>query len=456
MFWKAAALVFIFAAGSGAAGIATGYPVSDGNGKSKWRRTTTTTATTTPATTTASTTTVGTTTSTMTASTPDASIQNWTDHDSANSPATGYGYDEENDGSEGIDLTYTVRNANGAQCSLDGGPYSSCYPSPWSGGRLNADAQVHTLSVRATRSSDGAVDPTPATARLIVCPYSNFNCNVSAGATATIPAVTTTTSTTTTTTTTTPPPPSGTVLFRGDYETGNFAQWAEPQSACTGGGYSVSNVGNSCDSILSAPVHQGSRAAQFQISPHTSAAATAERAEVYASVAQTGGYEGQEWYYAWSTLFPAAGNPLGFWPSAANWNVFTDWHNPGGCNSNIQLGINATGALPYLYFEDDNFASGNCSSPSSMLYTNLGNLQYDRWYDFVVHVKWSRSASVGFVELWLDGVKVVPLTYRQTMADVAGASVYWKQGFYRSAFGGLNTAYHDGARRGDTLAAVTG
>jgi hypothetical protein len=318
-------------------------------------------------------------------------------------------------------------------------------------GRHNRTAPP-VATTTTTSTAPAATTTAPTTTNTTTTPATT-TAPTTTGATTTTVA---TTATTTTTTTTTPPPPSGTVLFRGDYETGNFAQWAEPQSACTGGGYSVSNVGNSCDSILSAPVHQGSRAAQFQISPHTSAAATAERAEVYASVAQTGGYEGQEWYYAWSTLFPAAGNPLGFWPSAANWNVFTDWHNPGGCNSNIQLGINATGALPYLYFEDDNYASGNCSSPSSMLYTNLGNLQYDRWYDFVVHVKWSRSASVGFVELWLNGVKVVPLTYRQTMADVAGASVYWKQGFYRSAFGGLNTAYHDNARRGDTLAAVLG
>jgi hypothetical protein len=40
------------------------------------------------------------------------------------------------------------------------------------------------------------------------------------------------------------------------------------------------------------------------------------------------------------------------------------------------------------------------------------------------------------------------------MADVADASVYWKQGFYRSAFSGLNTVYHDAARRADSLAAV--
>jgi hypothetical protein len=29
----------------------------------------------------------------------------------------------------------------------------------------------------------------------------------------------------------------------------------------------------------------------------------------------------------------------------------------------------------------------------------------DRWIDFVAHVKWSKSAADGFVELWVDGVK---------------------------------------------------
>ena len=112
--------------------------------------------------------------------------------------------------------------------------------------------------------------------------------------------------------------------------------------------------------------------------------------------------------------------------------------------------------MPFLYFEDDTFPQGDCYSPSSMLYTNLGSLQYDRWYDFVLHVKWSTDPAVGFVELWVDGQQRVPLTHGQTLADVAAASVYWKQGFYRSAFAGPNTVYEDNARRGDTLAAVLG
>jgi hypothetical protein len=81
-------------------------------------------------------------------------------------------------------------------------------------------------------------------------------------------------------------------------------------------------------------------------------------------------------------------------------------------------------------------------------------LQYDHWYDIVLHVKWSTDPSVGYTELWVDGQQKLPLTQGQTMADVADASVYWKQGFYRSAFSGLNTVYHDAARRADSLAAV--
>ena len=51
---------------------------------------------------------------------------------------------------------------------------------------------------------------------------------------------------------------------------------------------------------------------------------------------------------------------------------------------------------------------------------------------------------------------MVPPTNTQTMANVPGYSVYWKQGFYRAVFGALNTVYQDGAVRADTLAAAQG
>jgi hypothetical protein len=276
------------------------------------------------------------------------------------------------------------------------------------------------------------------------------------GTTTTMGTTSTGSATTTTSAPTPPPPPAGTVLFRGDYDTGDFSQWTEPQSACTGGGYSTTNVGNTCASVVSSPVEEGSDAGKFTLNVDNPVQSSTDRAEVYTSVANTGGYEGQEWYYGWWTMFPAAGNPSGFWPNFANFNVFTQFHNPGSCAESIQLGINATGLSPYLYFQDDTYPAGNCNSSSSMIYRNLGSLLYDHWYHYVLRVKWSRDPSVGLVELWQDGTEVVPLTNTQTMANVPGYSVYWKQGFYRAVFGALNTVYQDGAVRADSFTAAQG
>ena len=89
-----------------------------------------------------------------------------------------------------------------------------------------------------------------------------------------------------------------------------------------------------------------------------------------------------------------------------------------------------------------------------MIYRNLGSLLYDHWYHYVLRVKWSRDPSVGLVELWQDGTEVVPPTNTQTMANVPGYSVYWKQGFYRGSPNYTNTVYQDGMCRASTYEAA--
>jgi hypothetical protein len=40
-----------------------------------------------------------------------------------------------------------------------------------------------------------------------------------------------------------------------------------------------------------------------------------------------------------------------------------------------------------------------------------------KWHDFAVHILWSRDPQKGFVEVWFDGEKVVPLTKTATLKD---------------------------------------
>ncbi len=73
------------------------------------------------------------------------------------------------------------------------------------------------------------------------------------------------------------------------------------------------------------------------------------------------------------------------------------------------------------------------------------------WYDIVLHVKWS-SSSDGFVEVWVNGNKVVPLTNTPTF--YVGQDVYPKQGYYREAQSNVGVIYDDGMRQGTSYADV--
>lgn len=250
----------------------------------------------------------------------------------------------------------------------------------------------------------------------------------------------------------------GSIRWRGDYETGDFLQWEAVQASCRGGAYSRSDVGDSCASVVASPARQGRFAGKFVVRPLAGLRSTrlgGERAEVYVGEALSGGYEGQEWYYAWSTMFPAQGNVDGFSTETADFNVFTDWHNAdGSCGGNVVLGIDAASTRdPRVYFLLARRDLADCTVVLGRRKYHVP-LRYDHWYDFVIHVKWSSDPSRGFVEAWVDGQPWGTRLTGATMLNARGA--YWKQGFYRAMWqGGTNTVVHDGARRGTTFESVS-
>ena len=69
------------------------------------------------------------------------------------------------------------------------------------------------------------------------------------------------------------------------------------------------------------------------------------------------------------------------------------------------------------------------------------------WHDFVLRVKFSSDASVGFVELWHNGTKVVTEFKAATLASGSGS--YLKLGYYRSGrIKQPGVVFHDGMRVG--------
>jgi putative glycosyl hydrolase-like family 15 (GHL15) protein len=74
-------------------------------------------------------------------------------------------------GYEETTLTYSIANADSAQYALDGGAWTTASASGAPAAIvLPADGNDHALQLRARRTSDGAVDSTPASSTLKICP----------------------------------------------------------------------------------------------------------------------------------------------------------------------------------------------------------------------------------------------------------------------------------------------
>jgi len=243
----------------------------------------------------------------------------------------------------------------------------------------------------------------------------------------------------------------GAVLWAGNYETGDFSQWWLHQWSINrdpNQGYTANNVGHSSATIITSPVAQGRYASEFQVFPTTGTNPN-DRAEAVATQANSGGYPGQEWYYGWWTFFP--GPTQTWWSQGGDWNDITQFFSTDNVASQLYLGIDATNGTPRIYV-------GGMPLGKRILTT----LQYDHWYHFIVHAKWSTNPNVGLMEIWLDGLQVVPLTHGATLRDqnspanssFTSPGMYLSQGIYRGAFTSTNTVIHDGLCRTDSYSAA--
>ena len=183
------------------------------------------------------------------------------------------------------------------------------------------------------------------------------------------------------------------VGWRGDYETGNFSQWD--------GGVQEKVDGRA--TIVTSPVRQGKYAARYEVRPgdnNVAGSGNGERTEALV-LRGTRGREGDEQWYAWSTMFAPD-----FSASNSDWNIFTQWHNSGTTGGRVEFYINGN----TLGFTTH---GGDPANPAARAW-DIGSKSNGVWYDFIFHVKWSTS-NAGFVEVWLNGNKVVPFTNTPTL-----------------------------------------
>ncbi|PVZ07991.1 polysaccharide lyase [Actinomycetospora cinnamomea] len=223
-----------------------------------------------------------------------------------------------------------------------------------------------------------------------------------------------------------PVPVGSRVVFTGDYETGDFGQWQVCQSAVRNSSCDGVGQGDRAMQILpEEKARQGRHAARFVIRPgDVPDFGGGERSEVQSSAEGAVVREGDERWYEWSMRFPENWeNPTG------GWFIVLQWHSSKG-SPPLAIDINRRSEI-YI---------GGDGVPHET--KTIGRVRPGEWVDYVLHVKFSKSAETGFVEAWENGRQTVSRTSRATMNDGRN---YLKQGIYRDE-GPATELWHDGLR----------
>jgi hypothetical protein len=203
-----------------------------------------------------------------------------------------------------------------------------------------------------------------------------------------------------------------TVVWRGDFESGDITQWNHYEG-----------IGSRL-TVVPSPVREGKYALRTEL--HQGDIASNGTRNELDYMLQQG--EGTDLYYSWSTMFPAE------YPNVTGsgmFQIFTQWHQAQNIGNAPPVVMNIVA---------DEMRLTNYITSAVLWHAPLNR---GVWHDFIVHAKWSSDPSVGFLELWYNGEKVVDHAYGPTLFP--GTWVYLKQGLYRNnAIVPTAVVYHDG------------
>jgi len=212
---------------------------------------------------------------------------------------------------------------------------------------------------------------------------------------------------------------SGEVIWRGDFETGDLSQWR--------GAPKVEGV-----KVVTEPVREGKYALRIDA---TNAAKKGknDRIEFQHQPKPPGTAEGTERYFGWSVYVPKTfadtHHSLGYFETRNSWSQLMAFEVRG-------LDVKFSTRVPY-----------------KLHWTGKGKLTPGKWHDIAVPVLWSRDATKGFVEVWFDGEKVVPLVKTATLRDENVA--FFQLGMFRETSDQPETIIIDHIVEATTLAEVT-
>lgn len=231
----------------------------------------------------------------------------------------------------------------------------------------------------------------------------------------------------------TPEPNPADRVFYDGFESGTVSSSLWNNQSCSG---TVTVVGN--------PVRKGSKAVRMTT---TDSCASSGRAQIVSNFRLN---DGDEYYFSDSVYF-SPDFPI----DRGSWLQFGEIYGP------------PHGGPPTMGFDADRScgASGLRACVNDVdrsIWTSPTELERGRWHDFVYRVKLSTNASVGFMEVWHNGVKQTmkngqQRTYYQTLkpgVNWNGSGNYYRVNLYRSANWGTTTLYHDEVAIGKTFESV--
>jgi hypothetical protein len=227
--------------------------------------------------------------------------------------------------------------------------------------------------------------------------------------------------------------PPGTLIFQGDFETGDLSQWALQYppggKACSDGGAPSMTVYSAADAPGGAPPpRQGTYAVRFHtLNTDTNATAnctTTDNPRTQLQSSDSLEKAGDEIWEQWSTYFPAT------FPNLPTEDFCTDLAT---CWLLNQESYAAPFGQPPALGWDIETLGGDAGDSialahagSAPLYKVL--LTRGQWVDFLVHKKMSSSATDGYVEAWVAGVHVPKQSFATMNSGQATA------GFYLSSY----------------------
>lgn len=209
------------------------------------------------------------------------------------------------------------------------------------------------------------------------------------------------------------------------------------------GGSNQGKVGTYQKNTATNIVREGKYSGRFEVRDGDNPIGSGERSEVQGTTENSGGKEGEERWYKWSTYFASP------FDTSKGWQLISQWHDTGD------------GSPPLAFYAEQGKINlvANINSGSSISYGNTmwsTALQTNKWYDFKLRIVWSGDDNKGKVQLWVDGAPASMKASTNKIKECSGntctvrtlkpgSAVYYKQGLYRSdAYTATSVVYHDG------------